>query len=432
MSALARYFALQGVKVSGYDKTPSKLTDKLEEEGINIHFEDWGEKAIQDVDILVYTPAIPSDFGEFRAFQKSNIPMLKRAKVLGEISKDYFTIAIAGTHGKTTITSMLAHFLNETGFAVNAFIGGIASNFNSNLLLNKEAKIMVVEADEFDRSFLHLHPDIAVISSMDADHLDIYGDKNELQNTFFSFIDNIKNNGTLFLQSELKLPDNIKIKVLKYGLNIDADICVNSLGIKKGKQIFNVSYCNEELGNFALLLPGQHNMLNATVAVAVANKLNAEKIALKEAVNTYKGVARRFEILLNSKYVLIDDYAHHPVEINAAISATRQMFPQKKLTVVFQPHLFTRTRDFADDFVRELSKADKLILLDIYPAREYPIEGVDSKMLIDRITISDKQILSKDALLEYFENNMTEITLIMGAGDIDRLVMPIKNILENA
>jgi len=432
MSALARYFALQGIRVSGYDKTPSKLTVKLEEEGISIHYEDWGEKAIQGVDIVVYTPAIPTNFGEFIAFQNSEIAMMKRAKVLGEISKDYFTIAIAGTHGKTTITSMVAHFLNETGFTVNAFIGGIANNFNSNLLLNKAAKIMVVEADEFDRSFLHLHPDIAVISSMDADHLDIYGDKNELQNTFFSFIENIKDGGTLFLQNELPLPTNVKVEVIKYGLNNEADFIAKSMEIKEEKHLFNISYCNEELGNFALSLPGQHNMLNATVAVAIANKLKAENRALKEAVNTYNGVARRFEILLNSDYVLIDDYAHHPVEISAAISATRQMFPQRKLTAVFQPHLFTRTRDFADDFAKELSKVDNLILLDIYPAREVPIEGINSQMLIDKITINDKRILSKEGVLDYFENNKTEITLIIGAGDIDRLVQPIKNILENA
>ena len=432
MSALARYFALQGVRVSGYDKTPSKLTAKLEEEGIKIHYEDLGNKVTQGVDIVVYTPAIPSDFGEFIAFQNSGIAMMKRAKVLGEISKDYFTIAIAGTHGKTTITSMIAHFLNKTGFSVNAFVGGIATNFGSNLLLNKGAKIMVVEADEFDRSFLHLHPDIAVISSMDADHLDIYGDKNELQNTFFSFIENIKDGGTLFLQNELPLPADIKVEVLKYGLSNEADIIAKSMEIKEGKHLFNISYCNEELGNFALSLPGQHNMLNATVSVAIANKLSAKTDALREAVNTYKGVARRFEILLNSNYVLIDDYAHHPVEINAAISATRQMFPDKNLTAVFQPHLFTRTRDFADDFARELSKVDNLILLDIYPARELPIEGIDSQMLIDEITINDKRILSKEGVLDYFENNKTEITLIMGAGDIDRLVQPIKNILENA
>ena len=432
MSALARYFALQGIRVSGYDKTPSKLTVKLEEEGISIHYEDWGEKAIQGVDIVVYTPAIPTNFGEFIAFQNTEIAMMKRAKVLGEISKDYFTIAIAGTHGKTTITSMVAHFLNETGFTVNAFIGGIANNFNSNLLLNKAAKIMVVEADEFDRSFLHLHPDIAVISSMDADHLDIYGDKNELQNTFFSFIENIKDGGTLFLQNELPLPTNVKVEVIKYGLNNEADFIAKSMEIKEEKHLFNISYCNEELGNFALSLPGQHNMLNATVAVAIANKLKAENRALKEAVNTYNGVARRFEILLNSDYVLIDDYAHHPVEISAVISATRQMFPQRKLTAVFQPHLFTRTRDFADDFAKELSKVDNLILLDIYPAREVPIEGINSQMLIDKITINDKRILSKEGVLDYFENNKTEITLIMGAGDIDRLVQPIKNILENA
>jgi len=433
MSALARYFALQGRRVSGYDKTPSKLTAQLESEGIEVHYEDWGEKAIADVDLLVFTPAIPSDFGEYIAFQKSGIPMMKRAKVLGEISKDYHTIAIAGTHGKTTITSMVAYFLNSGIYNVNAFIGGIATNFNSNLLLNKEANIMVVEADEFDRSFLHLHPDIAVISSMDADHLDIYGDKNELQKTFFSFIENIKVGGKLFIQEDLPLPLDLKAETITYGVSNKANIISKSLGFKNGKHIINVNFFNKDLGNFALSLPGQHNMLNASVAIAIARFLSADDDLVRNAVDSYLGVSRRFEILINNgDTVLIDDYAHHPVEINAAVSATRQMFPDKKLTAIFQPHLFTRTRDFADDFARELSKVDSLILLDIYPARELPIEGVSSQMLLEKVTIDDKRLLTKDSLLDYIKNNSTEVTLIMGAGDIDRLVQPIKTILKDA
>ena len=431
MSALARYFMLQGVKVSGYDKTPSNLTKQMESEGIEIHYEDWGDKAIQGVDLLVYTPAIPTNFNEFKAFKISNIPMWKRAKVLGEICKDYFTIAVAGTHGKTTITSMIAHFLNDSGFDVNAFIGGIATNFKSNLLLNKKAKIMVVEADEFDRSFLHLHPDIAVISSMDADHLDIYGDKDELQKTFFSFINNIKKGGKLFVQKDLPLPLDLKVETIKYGAANKAEIVSISNGFKYGKHIININFGNKELGNFALSLPGQHNMLNASVAIAIATTLKADANLLKTAVDSYLGVSRRFEILINrSDTVLIDDYAHHPVEIKSAVAATREMFPDKKIMAVFQPHLFTRTRDFADDFARELSKVDSLILLDIYPARELPIEGVNSKMLLDKVSIAEKYIVSKDKIIEFIAENKSDIILIMGAGDIDRLVQPIKDLLN--
>ncbi len=427
MSALARYFNMQGVKVSGYDKTQSPLCDALESEGINIHYHDKGEQAIIGVDLIVYTPAIPNDLKEYIACKNSGIPMLKRAKILGEISKDYYTIAVAGTHGKTTITSMVAHFLNASGVAVNAFIGGITSNYNSNLILNKEAKIMVVEADEFDRSFLHIHPDIAIISSMDADHLDIYGDKNALKDSFFDFIKNIKKGGHLLLNEGLESPKDFNANKHYYGEAIDCDYRLNAKGISEGKQIFDLNCFTE---GFEMAMAGRHNLLNASAAIAVASILDIDNKKLQKAVNTYQGVKRRFQIIKNTEdHVLIDDYAHHPTEIKAAIAAAREMYPGKELMGIFQPHLFSRTKDFADDFAKELSKLDKLVLLDIYPAREKPMAGIDSQMLLNKVTLDDKILVSKEALANYVSNNKTEVTLMMGAGDIDRLVNIIGEVI---
>lgn len=432
MSALARYFLLQGVRVSGYDKTPSTLTQELESEGIEIHYDDWGEKALEGVDLVVYTPAIPKTLIEFQAFQVSEIPMLKRAKILGEISKDYFTIAVAGTHGKTTITSMVAHFLNTSGVAINAFIGGIANNYNSNLVLNKEAKIMVVEADEFDRSFLHLHPDIAIISSMDADHLDIYENKNYLQESFFEFVGNIKSGGTLVMHESLDLPPDFNGKLCSYGHGEGVNYQLLSERIELGKQQFVVNAPGEAYSDFRIALPGQHNLLNATAAIAVSDLLEVNKDILRKSVDSYKGVKRRFEFRINtSEQVLIDDYAHHPTEINAAVSAAREMFPGQKLMGVFQPHLFTRTRDFADGFAEALSKLDCLALLDIYPARELPIEGVDSQMLLEKVQLEEKYLLAKEELTDFVEQHKYPVVLMMGAGDIDRLVQPVENRLLN-
>ncbi len=430
MSALARYFLLQGVKVSGYDKTSTQLTKVLESEGINIHYTDKGQKALEGVDMIVYTPAIPKELKEFQAFSNSDIPMLKRAEVLGEISKDYFTIAVAGTHGKTTITSMVAHFLSASGISVNAFIGGIANNYNSNLILSKDAKIMVVEADEFDRSFLHIHPDIAIISSMDADHLDIYGSEDYLKESFYSFIRNIKEGGSLILYKDLDAPKDFQQKLYRYGT--ESDYCLIPKGIKSGKQIFDVSFNSNNLGGFEISIPGRHNLLNATAAIAAAEQLNVDLNLLSKAIESYTGVKRRFELKINtSDTVLIDDYAHHPTEIKAAIAAAREMFSDKKLMGIFQPHLYTRTRDFAQEFANELSKLDVVVLLDIYPARELPIKGIDSQMLLDRVSAKEKYLVSKQALPEFVKQNSCAITLIMGAGDIDTIVEPIKEILLN-
>lgn len=427
MSALARYFNMQGDKVFGYDKTRTELTTSLENEGISIHYNDLGKVAIKDIDLVVYTPAIPSDLQEYIEFQKSGIRMVKRAEILGEITKDYFTIAVAGTHGKTTITSMVAHFLNESGIAVNAFIGGIATNYNSNLILNSDAKIMVVEADEFDRSFLHIHPDIAIISSMDADHLDIYDNKDSLKESFYEFANNIKAGGTLLLHDSLEAPAIFKENIAFYGENDGSLNKLKAISVEEGKQKFSVTNYSD---SFEISMAGRHNLLNATAAISVAKLLEVKFNKLHKSVANYKGVKRRFELITKcDEHILIDDYAHHPTEIKAAIAATKEMYVGKEITGIFQPHLFSRTRDFADDFAKELSQLDQLVLLDIYPAREKPIEGINSQMLLDMATNKKKTLVSKEKLSEYISQNSTEVTLMMGAGDINKLVIEISETL---
>ncbi len=433
MSALARYFHVQGKIVSGYDKVSTPITKALQDEGIDIHFEDLGDNAIKDVDLLIYTPAIPHTLNEYTAFMNSDIPKFKRAEILGEISKDYFTIAIAGTHGKTTITSMVAHILHVSGLKVNAFIGGISNNYNSNLIVDADAHIMVVEADEFDRSFLHLHPDIAIISSIDADHLDIYNDKSTLENTFMDFTRQIKKGGTLIYHDKLNIPNDIADIVHTYGENDIDTFQSKFIKIKNRAQLFSFKDKSNITVNFELPMPGRHNLNNVTAALSVASLLNISKEQMFYALSTYKGVRRRFERLIDTdSQVLIDDYAHHPAEIRAAIYAAREMFPNYPIMGVFQPHLYTRTRDFADDFAKELSKLDSLVLLDIYPARELPIHGVDSQMLLQKVNLENKHLVSKDDLPNFIINNLSPLILMMGAGDIDRQVEIVKQTLLDA
>ncbi len=433
MSALARYFNSKGVHVSGYDKTETPLTRMMATEGIDIHYNDLGDKAVAQVDTVVYTPAIPSDLGEYIAFRNSTIPMMKRAEVLGEISKNYFTIAIAGTHGKTTITSMIAHFLSASGIKVNAFIGGISSNYNSNLILDAEAEIMVVEADEFDRSFLHLHPDIAIISSMDADHLDIYDNKESLRNTFNDFAHQIKPGGKLILFEDLELPNNSNIDVLSYGEKASSNFHYSNAQLVQAYQEFEFIGQKQYVGKYQFNMPGHHNLLNATAAIGACLSVNVDLAQLQGAVASYKGVKRRFERIIDGpNLVLVDDYAHHPTEIRASIAAARQMYPAKRLMGIFQPHLYSRTRDFAEDFAEELAQLDVLVLLDIYPARELPIEGVSSAVLLDKIKLKEKYLLSKDELAAFVVTHSPEVILMMGAGDIDREVYNVKQSLLNA
>jgi len=432
MSALARYFHFQGKNLAGYDRTPSPLTDQLQEEGIQIHFTESPELIPSSTELVIYTPAIPKENKELIQLKESGIPMLKRSEILGEISKDYFTIAIAGTHGKTTITSMISHILKHNNIAINAFIGGIANNYNSNLVLSKNAKVMVVEADEFDRSFLSLFPDMAIISAMDADHLDIYQNAEYLKDSFFMFTEQIKTGGWLISQNQLEVAAGFRGKLTRYSATEKSDFYAANIHAKNGKTYFDLYKENSFISDFSLLMPGNHNVENALAAIIACSAYGLEMQQIKEGLSSYLGVKRRFEFLIrNNNLVMIDDYAHHPQEIKASIQAVRSLFPDKKLTAVFQPHLYSRTRDFMDDFAQSLSAVDQLILLDIYPAREKPIEGVSSASLLKRVNLSSKYLWSKEELIQKIDQLDIELLIMMGAGDIDRLLQPVKEKLLN-
>lgn len=439
MSALARYFLIKGCKVYGYDKTKTSLTEELEEEGIRIHY-DENVALIPDVVknneegiLVVYTPAIPKNNKELLSLQQSGVKLYKRSEVLGLISQEYFTIAVAGTHGKTTTSSMIAHVLNECGLKCNAFLGGISLNFNSNLLLNEDAKIVVVEADEFDRSFLTLKPNIAIVTSLDADHLDIYENKNEMYNAYKAFVEKINPTGTLITkQAYLNiLQSNNKLNTLTYSIERKADYALKSKRVEDGNFLIDIETPSEVSQNMVIGLPGIHNIENGLAAFVVADLLKIDREKIKAALKSYKGVKRRFEFhIKTNELVYIDDYAHHPTELTFAISSIKELYPNKKITGVFQPHLYSRTRDFADEFATSLSLLDELILLDIYPARELPIAGVNSEMLLEKATVQHKKLLKKEEVLSYFKANQPEVLVTLGAGDIDTLVQPLKIILN--
>ncbi|RZK36226.1 MAG: UDP-N-acetylmuramate--L-alanine ligase, partial [Pedobacter sp.] len=391
MSALARYFAKRGQLVCGYDKTQTKLTKALETEGINITYADdiasISNEFVDPADdtLVVYTPAIPKDSKILSHFINKGFILKKRSEVLGIISKGMFCIGVAGTHGKTTTSSIVAHILKDTGYDCTAFLGGITSNYNSNVLFGTN-NVVVVEADEYDRSFLTLHPDIAVVTSMDADHLDIYGDKSHLEESFRLYVSQLKEGGTLYMHEGLPLENGIS-----YAASSSAKAKAENLRVEGSKFVFDYKDDDTEINDISLMLPGKHNVENTTVAIAIALKLGISAEKIKQAVANFKGVKRRFEYIVNNDgQIYIDDYAHHPEELRACFDAVRQLYPDKKLTVVFQPHLFTRTRDFADEFAKVLSTADDLLLLEIYPARELPLEGVDSAFLLDKITLKNK------------------------------------------
>ncbi len=431
MSALARYFIAQGLTVGGYDKTPSEITDTLKKQGVTIHFEDDAH-IIEDsflnaeMSLVVYTPAIPKEHAQLNYFLSNGFQVLKRSKVLGEITKQTFCMAVAGTHGKTTTTSILGHLLNECNVKVTAFLGGISENYDSNLILNG-TDVTVVEADEFDRSFLTLSPNYACITSMDADHLDIYGNASELIKSFEDFTKKIKPNGKLFVKNGLP------ISGITYGIEDDSDYSVKNIKIENGSYVFDVKTPNTLLENFKFNLPGRHNLSNALIALAMTVEYGIPKPQLAKALASYKGVKRRFTYQIkNNDLVLIDDYAHHPAEINAVHQAVREMYPNKKVLAVFQPHLFSRTRDFADDFAQSLSKFDEIILLDIYPAREKPISGINSQWLLDKIDHSHKQLVSKLELIDAIKQSTASVILTIGAGDIGEEVKHIKNALSIA
>ena len=431
MSALARYFKAMGAEVSGYDKTSTTLTNELIHEGIPVHFDENIALLPKNANLYIYTPAVPKNHKEYEFLIQNEFLIHKRAEVLGLITKNVFTIAVAGTHGKTTITSMIAHILKEAEKDVFSFIGGICKNYHSNLILSKNNTICVVEADEFDRSFLQLHPDIAVISSMDADHLDIYGNENYMIESFSLFASQRKANGVLFLKKNLKLNDT-PANTLSYSANEKADFFASDIKIENGNYFYKINGPDNLIFNVKSGVPGMHNVENAVIAAAVAYNMGIQWDVIAKALETYCGVQRRFDYRINTKdLVFIDDYAHHPEEIRACLKSVKELYPGKKITGVFQPHLFSRTRDLADGFVETLSLLDELILLDIYPARELPIEGISSKMLLDKIKIKNKVLCLKENLIPLILQKKPEVLVTMGAGDIDQLVEPIEKCLMN-
>lgn len=432
MSALARYFSKRGITVSGYDKTKTPLTTALEHEGIGVSYIDevssipasFQSKAHDT--LVVYTPAIPKDSKILHHFQHNEFSLKKRSEVLGIISKGMFCIAVAGTHGKTTTSAMIAHILTHTGYGCTAFLGGITSNYQSNVLFGKN-NVVVVEADEYDRSFLTLHPDIAVITSMDADHLDIYGDASHLEESFRLFAGQLKTDGHLFIKTGLPIDG------ITYSVGGESALNGNGIHVADGRFVFDFEDGYTKIKELQLAMPGKHNVENAVAAIGVALSLGISPKSIKKAVAAFTGVKRRFETHVNNaSHVYIDDYAHHPEELRACFDAAREMHPHKKLTVLFQPHLYSRTRDFANDFARILSTADEVILLEIYPARELPIAGVDSQLLLDKMTIKQKSICSKATALDEISRLNPELLVTVGAGDIDTLVEPLKKMLSHA
>jgi UDP-N-acetylmuramate--alanine ligase len=431
MSALARYFHALGKKVQGYDRTPTLLTQQLQQEGIAVHYDDDPANITTPVDLVIYTPAIPMDNAEMRHFLRLQTPLLKRAEVLGMLTHDTYTLAVAGTHGKTTITSLIAHILNTAGKKVTAFIGGISKNFHSNLLLTTGSDIMVAEADEYDRSFLNLYPDVGVITSMDADHLDVYVSRQALIESFAAFASHVKSSGTLVLKEGLPLQPGMGAFVIRYGAAGHADVFVTGYRARDLSQFFNLSFRGRVVRDLRLGLPGLFNVENAMAAIAAVHPLDIAEEDLREALATFTGVERRFDIRINRPQIIyVDDYAHHPRELNACISTARGLFPRKKLTGIFQPHLYSRTRDLADDFASSLENLDEIILLDIYPAREQPLEGVNAGLILNKIHNTNKILLAKEELLPFLAEKEREVVITMGAGDIDQLVAPLERLFK--
>jgi UDP-N-acetylmuramate--alanine ligase len=432
MSALARFFKSRGCSVSGYDRISSPLTSELEAEGMMIHYEEDVDLIPDGIDLVVYTPAVPKKHAEYQFFLENGYPILKRSQVLGLISSEYKTIGIAGTHGKTTISTLTAHLLHQTSKGVNAFMGGISKNYQSNLLLSPKSEWVVVEADEFDRSFLHLFPQIAVITSVDADHLDIYKNILALKESFTQYTGQIKPGGKLIIKKGIALNviQRPGLKVYTYSIDQQADFCIQNLRIKAGHYIFDLFLEETEIKNVELGLPGLFNVENAIASSAAAWLAGTTTDEIRRGLLSFSGVNRRFDVRINREdLIYIDDYAHHPEEIKACINSVRHLYPEKKITGVFQPHLFSRTRDFADDFARSLELLDEIILLEIYPAREQPIEGIDSQMLLNRINKSSKCVCQNDELIQLLKSLKPELLLTLGAGDIDQFVKPIEESL---
>lgn len=441
MSAIARFFNYYKKKVVGYDKNMSELTILLNKEGISCHYNENIEnldnltKLYLDEEILViYTPAISVENLEYQYFKSKGYKILKRSMVLGEISKQFKTIAIAGTHGKTTITTLLSHILKCANINIFSFMGGISKNYNTNLLLgnlNDKDAYFIVEADEYDRSFLTLNPSIALISSVDADHLDIYKDVNKLKESYELFAKNIKPQGLLIVKKNVDNQLNLSSKHIIYSLDLGTEYCAESILIENAFFIYNIKSPIEAINDVTLGLSGLHNVENSIAAVVIAQQIGVKKDIIKEALRSFSGVKRRFDYRIKTeKIIYIDDYAHHPEELKATINSVKLLYPNKKITGIFQPHLFSRTRDFADDFACSLDLLDECILLEIYPARENPIEGINSSWLLNKMKLKNKKLLSKIEAVESIKKNKPELILTLGAGDIDSIIEPLEKIIK--
>ncbi len=429
MSALARYFFTNGHQVSGFDQTRTPLCEALEKEGMSIHYKENAHQIPKDFwdkkdTIVIYTPAIHPEHAELTFFREGDFEIYKRAQVLRQIAQNYTCLAIAGTHGKTTTSALLAHLFHHAGIKATAFLGGIAIGYQTNFLAGQEGGLLIAEADEFDRSFLQLEPEGAILISMDADHLDVYGDSSALENAFGQFAQNVK--------SKLIVKQGLPIKGMSYGIETTADYAALNTEIIKGAYYFDLKTPIVTVENIKTGLPGRHNVENAVATAALAIEFGLKEEMVKKGIESFKGVKRRFEYHIKTdKLVFIDDYAHHPSEITALINSVRELYPKKKITGIFQPHLYTRTRDFADSFAQSLSLLDELILMDIYPAREKPIPRISSSILLEKIDLDKKHIMGSREILSYVKRNKIELILTIGAGDIDQLVNPLKMTLLN-
>ncbi|MBO4536067.1 MAG: UDP-N-acetylmuramate--L-alanine ligase [Bacteroidales bacterium] len=435
MSAIARYFHTQGFPVAGYDKTPSALTHALEEEGIAVHYDDNPAAIPQDVEhtFVIYTPAIPEELAELQYVRSHGYTVCKRSKALGEIARGRTCLAVSGTHGKTTTSTLLAHILTQAGHGCNAFLGGISKNYNSNLLLSPEP-VLVAEADEFDRSFLQLFPHRAVITATDADHLDIYNDHAHVVEAFGQFAAQVDADGTLVVKLGVDVPlEACKAKVYRYSFDKPCDYYASDIvPAGEGRFDFTLNHPEGRIEHCVVGIPGWVNVENAVAASAIALQQGVAPDRLREALASFQGVARRFDIKLKTpKIAYVDDYAHHPNELRASISSLRNLFPERKICGIFQPHLYTRTRDFYEDFADALSGLDSLILLPIYPAREEPIPGVTSQLIFDRVTIDDKVLIEKDVLLDTLRERDLDVLVTLGAGDVDRFIPSIEKMLRD-
>lgn len=432
MSALARWFHQQGAHISGYDRNPGRITKQLQAMGMDIHFEDRPALIPENLDLVVYTPAIPSSSILMQALRDRGIPMMKRAEVLGRLSEEMNTIAVAGTHGKTSITSLTAWIFHCDERAITAFIGGLSKNFDSNLVHSPGAKILIAEADEFDRSFLMLKAHTAVITAMDADHLDVYGDREAMIRAFRQFAAGVPSGGRLVLQSRLPRMQS-KASLIRYGAETGNDCRFEDLIIEDGNMRFSLIWQEEKYADMQLSVPGRHNLENALAACAVALDYGIGPDSIRKALQSYQGVERRFDYRIRRQdCIYIDDYAHHPEEIKALVESVRELYPGRKVSGIFQPHLFSRTRDFAKGFARSLDLLDEIILMDIYPAREEPIPDVDSGMIMRRMQNKQKQWLTRTGILQWLQKRKPEILLTIGAGDIDLLVPEIEKILSDS